>query len=113
MRMAMRATVTSLTAIAAAIAIDSTALPRLKAESKGMRGSAPAAVRWTSAFQGHLVWVAVPGLLCGIAAVTFKPLRQPLAWVAMGFSAVALYIIVGSLLSAMAPMYQIQTDLGT
>ena len=112
LRLAMRATLTSIVAIVAAVVIESTALPKLEGELKGLGRQQPAALKWAGVFQGRLRYVPVPALVLGLAALALPTLRPVLAVLAMGALALAMVIVVGSLVGSLAPMYQVPEDLG-
>lgn len=111
LRMAIRATVTAAAAIVAAVTIESSALPRLQAESKGLKAAPPATLKWLGAFQDHLPYVPVPAVLLGAAAIGFRPARPALAVAASAASVLSLFIIVATLVAAMAPLYNAPRDL--
>lgn len=109
--LAIRSTITAIGAIVAAVVLESTALPKLEGELKAMQAQPPAALAWVTPFQGHLRFVPVPALLLGVAAIVLRPLRRPLAILATIFSILAVAILVGSLVAALAPMYQMPREL--
>jgi hypothetical protein len=103
--LAFRSTFTAAGALVAAIILESTALPKLQGELTAMKLKPPAGLAWVVPFQGHLRYVAIPGLALGIAALALRPFRRPLAIAAMVFTLLAVVILVGSLVAALAPMY--------
>jgi hypothetical protein len=111
LRLAFRATLTATVAIVAAVIIESTAMPKLETELKGLQRQPPTSLKWAGAFQGRLRYVPVPALVLGIAAIASRRLRPVLAGLATAASLVALVIVVGSLVAALAPMYQIPAEL--
>lgn len=111
LRTALRATTTAVTAMIAGYIIDATALPRLRAEAKGLGVSAPPAVGWMSVFEGHLCYVPVPALLAGVAALMLPSVRPILAVAAGLLALLSLAVVVGTLLAVLGPMYAGPRDL--
>lgn len=110
LRLALRSVLLSAMAIAVA-SIVSGALPKLTAESKGLDATPVPAGQYLVAIQDVLPFVPVPGLVFGLAALLFRPLRPIFAVLATVASVAALVLIAGSLLTALAPMYQMPKDL--
>jgi hypothetical protein len=109
--LAVRATMTAAGAIVAAMIFESAAMPKLQGELKAMNLRPPAGLAWVVPFQGHLRYVPIPALVLGIAAIALRPLRRPLAIAAMALALLAVVILVGSLVAAIAPMYQMPAEL--
>ena len=111
LRLAVRATLTAVVAIVAAGVFESRAQSKLQGELTGMHLQPPASLGWLGVFQGHLQYVPVPALLLGVAALVLRPLRPILAPLAMVATLLAVLIVVGSLLAAMAPLYRMPAEL--
>jgi hypothetical protein len=111
MWLAVRSTATAVTGIVVAMFIGSAALPKMAAELQASELQPPAPLGVLVANPQALPMLPVPGLLLGIGAILLRPLRGPLAILAAIASTLAMVLIVGTLVGALVPMYNIPVDL--
>ncbi len=109
--LAGKAIAISLAAIVAAVVLNQMALPRLAEELHGLQRQPSSFIVFGLKHRGLLPFLPVPGLILGIAAFAMRPLRSPLALLAMLAAVAATGVIVAMLLGSMAPLYEIPRDL--
>jgi hypothetical protein len=102
---AAKAIAISVVAIGAAVVLSQMALPRLTTVLGEMGAKPPDWALTALEYQSELPLLPVPGLLLGIAAFMFKPMRGMLAWAAMLASVAATGIIVAMLIGSLVPFY--------
>jgi len=110
-RLAVRSILIAACALFAAYIVDTRALPTLSKETGEAVSHLPTYLRWLVGLRGWLLYVPIPGLVLGVAAVVLRPLRPLLAPLAALASLLAVAVIVGALVVALLPMYQVPADL--
>ena len=110
--LALRSVFTAGMAIVVAIILNRTAMPRLAAEAPTTHVNLPAGLSCLLVGRHLLPWIPVPGLLLGLAALLLRPLRPILAALAAIGCLIAVVLIVGALIGALAPLYQAPAELG-
>jgi hypothetical protein len=109
--LAFRSLATAIGAMAAALILNSTALPKLDAEAAEAQSRQPQLIQKLIELRPAVVYIPVPALLAAIAAIVFRPLRPVLAPIAALASVMAILLVVGSLVAGLAPMYALPADL--
>jgi hypothetical protein len=110
-RLAFKSTTTSILAIVAAYIVNAMAFPALEREhAEAAKNSSPV-LRGLLELRPLLMFLPLPGLVLGVAAIVLRPLRPLLAPLALVASILAVAAIVGVLVAGLAPMYQMPTDL--
>ncbi len=109
--LAVRSLLTGIVAVVVAVVLQSTALPRVAEESKGLSDGAAPALAWIPTVARVLPLVPAPAVVLAVAALMSRTFRGPLATLAALAAAVALVTIVGTLIAAMLPLYQMPTDM--
>ena len=110
--LALRSVLTAGMAIVVAIILNRTAMPRLTAETPTTHANLPSGLSCLLVGRHLLPWIPVPGLLLGLAALALRPLRPILAVLAAIGCLIAVVLIVGALIGALAPLYQAPAELG-
>jgi hypothetical protein len=109
--LAVRSTTTAAIALGAALMLQSTALPRLTEERQAAGDASARAGGWMDAIGARLAYVPLPALAVGVAAIGFRAARPVLAIVAALLALAAVVLVLGTLITALAPMYQIPREL--
>lgn len=103
--LAGKAIAISLAGIGAALALSRLALPKVVSVLSEM-GQKPADwILLALDYRDELPLLPVPGLLLGIAALMFRPMRGPLAFLAIVAAGLATAGIVAMLIGSIAPFY--------
>ncbi len=110
-RLAVRSILTGVVAIIVGYFVQSTALNRIRQEEVKPAVNLPPVVSTIAANPGVLPFLPVPGIILGVAAMILRPLRGILASLAALMVALSIAAIIGSLVVALAPMYQMPDDL--
>lgn len=110
--LAVRSVLTSIMAIIVAVVVNTLASPMLAKQTSELGLDAPGWASMITQMKGVLLFVPVPGLCLGIAALSFRSLRPVLAPLAAIATLLAVMLIVGSLVAAILPMYQMPRGLG-
>ena len=110
--LAFRSIIAAALAIVVAIIVNRTAMPKLTTEAPTAQSDLPLGLTGLVAHRGLLPLVPVPGLLLGIAALVLRPLRPLLAILATIGCVLAVVLILGTLVGALAPLYQAPAELG-
>ena len=87
-------------------------MPTLSKETSEAVSRLPVYLHWFVGLRDWLLYVPIPGLVLGVAALILRPLRPLLAPLAALASLLAVAVIVGTLVIALVPMYQVPADLG-
>jgi hypothetical protein len=126
LRLATRAILMGLMGVVAGYVLQSAALPKLQAESNGVARSVirtylPAgvdhklSVRRPLTVAGvqltYLTLLPAAAAILGVAALVLRPMRGVLALIAMLLAVGSFALILTSMISAMAPLYQMPSDL--
>jgi hypothetical protein len=110
-RLAFRSTLIAACALVAAYIVDTRALPTLSKEMGEAVSRLPVYLRWLVGLRDWLLYVPIPGLVLGLAALILRPLRSLLAPLAALASLLAVAAIVGTLVVTLMPIYQVPADL--
>jgi len=110
-RLAFRSTVTAAATLVAAYVVQSQAMPALTEKTGELGRGAPAALSWLTGLQGWLMYIPLPGLILGVAAITMRRLRPILSPLAALASLLAVVTLVATLAASLAPMYQVPEEL--
>ena len=110
-RLAYRATITSILALVAAYVVQTAAMPVLDREYADAAKHLSPLPRGLLDLRGWLMFLPIPGLALGLAAIVLRSLRPLLAPLALLASVLAIAAIVGVLVAGLAPMYQMPADL--
>ncbi len=110
-RLAFRSTLTSALAIVAAYIVKTMALPALGKETEDAASAIPADWRWLLSLRDYLLFLPIPGLVLGVAAIALRPLRPLLAPLALVAAVLAVVAIAGSLVVTLAPLYRVSGEL--
>jgi len=105
--LAGKAIALSVVAIGAAVVLTRMALPRLIESLNGAGREVSPLIALGLEHRSLLPFLPIPGLLLGVAAFILRPLRSPLAILAMIVAVVSTAAIIGLLLGSMAPLYQV------
>lgn len=104
--LAVKAMAISVVGLGAGYTVNQLALPRLLEELEGSRKALSPVLSHMLSVRGLLSMSPLAGLLLGLAAIGLKPLRTPLALLAMVAAIGSVAAIVGMLVLAMMPLYQ-------
>ena len=109
--LAVRSLLTGIVAIVVALVLQSTALPKVAEESKGLSNGAAPALAWVPSVARVLPLVPAPAIALAAAALLSHTCRGPLAMLAALAAIVAIVTIVGTLIAAMLPLYQVPANM--
>lgn len=109
--LAFRSTFTAASTLIAAWIVQRTALPALTRESAGTSASSSGLANVVLALRDWLIWLPLPGLLLGVAAIVLTTVRGPLALLAALAAFAAVAALVAVLVFSLAPLYQVPPDL--
>lgn len=109
--LAVRSTLTGVAATVVAFVLQGTALPKLTQETRELRGPEPAAIKTIGGLGRALPLVPAPAIVLGLAAIILPTFRRILAPLAAVAAVIGLVAVVGTLIAAMLPLYQMPREL--
>lgn len=109
-RLAFRSTVTAVMVLVAAYVVQSRALPALSERTGEPGRGTPAALSWLTGLQGWLMYLPLPGLILGFAAIAMRRLRPILSPLAALATLAAVVALVATLAASLVPLYQLPKE---
>ncbi len=104
--LALRATLAAALAMIVGWLVKWSVFPTLTEQANGLRAAGPEPSRCLSFLRDCVPFVGLPGFALGLAAIVKRRWRPVLAVLATVASFAALLVIVGTLISALKPLYQ-------